>query len=128
MSKELTGVVEKLTAVLEKWFTPKNIILFAVATLIVSPFVLYASIKFTPRYKKTIAWDYAVETNNDTCKMLVKDYYEDEAFESKVEEYTDYLLDIHHNHAERNHEKEAEFETNQSQYAVDTCGVVIVNY
>ena len=128
MSKKLTVVVEKLTAVLEKWFTLKNMILFVVVTLIVSPFILYASIKFTPRYKKSIAWDYAVETNNETCKMLIKDYYEDEAFESKVEEYTRYLLDVRYNEIERDEAKEAEFIANRSQYAVDTCRVVIVNY
>ena len=125
MSKKLTVAVKEKESDYKLFMKSAVVITSIMSVLIVFVFVATAS---KSEYKKSMAWDYAVETNNETCKMLVKDYYEDEAFENEVKQYTDYLFDIHHNNAERNHEKEAEFKTNQSQYAVDTCGVVIVNY
>lgn len=125
MSKKLTVAVKEKESDYKLFMKSAIIVTSIMSVLIVFVFVATMS---KAEYKKSMAWDYAVETNNETCKMLVKDYYEDEEFESKVEEYTDYLFNIHYNNAERNHEKEAEFETNQSQYAVDICEVVMFNY
>lgn len=128
MSKELTGAVKTVKGECKNEFLFVKVMVAVMAFMAILTVSIIMMIESQPRYQKSMAWDYAVETNNETCKMLVKDYYEDEAFNNSVSEYTSYKLSVLSNEAERDEAKEMKFQENGSEYAVETCGVVLINY